>query len=410
MADDDYYAGADSGADDDEVCKVFDAEDGFTSFVQALLAVIALVSLYLKRQQEQPRRKFWTWFMDVSKQAFGACYAHVLNMAIAAILADNTRGDAVLEDECAWYAINYVIDCTLGLVLSIAGLKLLDYVANKADWVSLMHSGVYVGRRGILHWINQMIAWIIILTVTKVVVCVFMWLTSEWLAIAGAWLFEPFQVNIRFELLFVMIFFPGFMNIIYFWITDSYLKAAGHHKHAHESMDEEDDDDNRSVALTLSQSFSMVSHSHTFDMIDTGGRIREALDMCGPPVADSIHQSAVYDPKTETLMTRQQQVEMYGVAQSSAGGAGSDQQQGGGYERPPIPPTGSNSRPSSPVPASGGGHSHNHTLDVVDTGGNVAEALGVCGPSVTDSVRSSSPSETATAQQPSGDPSPREIV
>ena len=110
MADDDFYAvggGNVNNGQENEVCKVFDAEDGFTSFVQALLAVIALVSLYLKRQQEQPRRKFWTWFMDVSKQAFGACYAHVLNMAIAAILADNTRGGVVLEDECAWYAINY---------------------------------------------------------------------------------------------------------------------------------------------------------------------------------------------------------------------------------------------------------------------------------------------------------------
>ena len=241
-----------------------------------------------------------------------------------------------------------VIDCTLGLVLSILGLKLLDYIANKADWVSLKHSGVYVGRRGILHWINQMIAWLIILTVTKVIVCYVMWLTSEWLAIAGQWLFEPFQSNIRFELLFVMIFFPGFMNIIYFWITDSYLKAAGHHKHAHESMDEGDDDDNRSVAITLSRSLSMVSHSHTFDMIDTGGRIREALDMCGPPVADSIHQSAVYDPKTETLMTRQQQVEMYG------NNVASGQPSGSGYERPPIQTSGSSSRPSSraasPVP------------------------------------------------------------
>jgi len=110
MADDDIYAGgnnANYGGQEDEVCKVFDSDDGFTSFVQALLAVIALVSLYFKRQQEQPKRKFWTWFMDVSKQAFGACYGHVLNMAIAAILADNTRGDVVLEDECAWYAINY---------------------------------------------------------------------------------------------------------------------------------------------------------------------------------------------------------------------------------------------------------------------------------------------------------------
>ena len=76
-----------------------------------------------------------------------------------------------------------VIDCTLGLALSILGLKLLDYIANKADWVSLKHSGVYVGRRGVLHWINQMIAWLVILTVTKVIVCYVMWLTSEWLAI-----------------------------------------------------------------------------------------------------------------------------------------------------------------------------------------------------------------------------------
>ena len=102
---------ADDDAMDDQqdaaVCKVYDKEDAFTSFVQALLALLALASLYLKRQQERPKRKFWTWAMDVSKQAFGACYAHVLNMAIAAILADNVRGGFQLEDECAWYAINY---------------------------------------------------------------------------------------------------------------------------------------------------------------------------------------------------------------------------------------------------------------------------------------------------------------
>lgn len=257
-------------------------------------------------------------------------------------------------------SVGPVIDCTLGLVVSIAGLKLLDYIANKADWVSLMHSGVYVGRRGILHWINQMIAWIVILTVTKVIVCVFMWLTSEWLAIAGAWLFEPFQEEIRLELLFVMIVFPGLMNIIYFWITDSYLKAAGHHKGAHE---DDEDDDGKSVALSITQSLSMISHSHTFDMIDTGGRIREALDMISPPVADSIHPSAGYDP-------------------------------------PPIPAVG--------VPAPGGHVKHNHKLDIVDTGGNVAEALGACGPSVADSVRRSSPSPMSI--EPSDDPSPREIV
>ena len=59
-------------------------------------------------------------------------------------------------------------------------------------------------------------------------------LTSEQLAYVGGILFAPLQRNIRFELLFVMIFFPGFLNLIYFWIADSYLKAKGEHADAHE--------------------------------------------------------------------------------------------------------------------------------------------------------------------------------
>uniref|UniRef100_A0A7S1Z5X6 Transmembrane protein 110 n=1 Tax=Trieres chinensis TaxID=1514140 RepID=A0A7S1Z5X6_TRICV len=245
-----------------QVCRVYDSEDSFTAFVQFLLACLALASLWLKRLNEVPRRKFWTWFMDVSKQAFGACYAHVLNMIIAAVIAGNVRGEAVLEDQCAWYAINYLIDTTLGLVLSIMFLRLLDDVANERDWVSLKHSGVYVGKEGILHWLNQMLAWLAILTIVKVIICFFMWLMSEPLAYMGLIMFEPFQSNIRFELLFVMIFFPGLLNVIYFWITDGYLKANSKHAGAHEP-----------------------------EFIDTGGLVAEAL--CD-----------VNDGKKETLLGR----------------------------------------------------------------------------------------------------------
>ena len=83
MADDDqvyqqdYY---DGGDDDERVCKIYDSDDFFTVFVQMLLAFLALVSLWFKRQNEKPRRKFRTWFLDVFKQGLGACYAHVANM------------------------------------------------------------------------------------------------------------------------------------------------------------------------------------------------------------------------------------------------------------------------------------------------------------------------------------------
>lgn len=230
MADDD---GNDENLDDfysdlaeRGVCQIYSNEDSFTAFVQGLLAALALASLWIKRQNEKPRRKFLTWFLDVSKQALGAMYAHVLNMMISSIIAGNAIGSQILDDECAWYAINYVIDTTLGLVITIVFLDWLEKLANYFNWVALKNSGVYVGREGIIHWIWQISAWILILSLVKVIICVVMYIFSSPLGWVGSILFAPLQSNIRFELLFVMIFFPGVLNIVYFWITDSYLKAG----------------------------------------------------------------------------------------------------------------------------------------------------------------------------------------
>lgn len=235
MADDDFYVEADG----EQVCQIYSTEDAFTGIVQAMLALFALASLWIKRLQEKPQRKFLTWFLDVSKQAFGAFYAHILNMIISAVIAGNVRGGHTLDDECAWYAINYVIDTTLGLVITIVFLDWLERLANRFNWVALKNSGVYVGREGIFHWVWQMFAWIVILSLVKVIICIFMWLFSAPLAYVGAVLFAPLQSNIRFELLFVMIFFPGVLNIVYFWITDSYLKAGKEHTAAHHDEEKE---------------------------------------------------------------------------------------------------------------------------------------------------------------------------
>lgn len=218
-----------------KVCKVYDSEDFFTVFVQLLLAFAALMSLWFKRQSEQPKRKFRTWFLDCSKQGVGACYAHVCNMIIAAVIVNKGAIDNnSLNDQCAWYGMTYLVDTTLGLVLAIWGLKAIDWMANEWDWASLKHSGVYEGVDGLLHWIHQVVAWLIILTVAKVIIYYFMLLTGDWLALFGNILFTPLQSNIRFELLFVMIFFPGVLNVIYFWIADHYLKAGAEHAGAHE--------------------------------------------------------------------------------------------------------------------------------------------------------------------------------
>lgn len=228
----------DYSQEDDGYCKVYDKNDFFTVIVQILLAIAALMSLYFKRKFEQPRRTFRTWSLDISKQAFGACYAHVLNMMIAYIITHNIRGDSTdLQDQCAWYGLSYLIDTTLGLVLAVICLRILDDLANERDWAHLKHSGVYEGPDGWKHWLSQVTAWLFILTITKIIIYLFMWAFSEPLAWIGATLFAPFEGYKHFELLFVMIFFPGFLNVIYFWIADSYLKASADQTAAHENDD-----------------------------------------------------------------------------------------------------------------------------------------------------------------------------
>jgi hypothetical protein len=69
-----------SSSSSSKTCMIYDRNDFFTVLVQIMLAFFALACLYIKRLQETPRRNFRTWFLDISKQAFGASYAHVLNM------------------------------------------------------------------------------------------------------------------------------------------------------------------------------------------------------------------------------------------------------------------------------------------------------------------------------------------
>jgi len=292
MADDDNYAGDDDAngggwgdmfnQKDERTCKVYDHNDFFTIFVQLVLAAAALGSLWLKREKEVPKRTFSTWALDVSKQGVGACYAHVCNMAIAAILSNQLEGETTLEDECAWYGLSYLIDTTLGLVLAIMFLRLQDKLAAKYNLTWIQHTGVYTGDTAYKHWAAQTTCWMIILTIVKIMIYYFMVFCSDMLAWMGSILFAPLQINIRFELLFVMIFFPGVLNVIYFWIADSYLKAGDEHAGAYEQktdkeealISEEDkaaqaQANNDMAAMASQQSLASVQQ-HNLEQTDWG--------------------------------------------------------------------------------------------------------------------------------------------
>lgn len=249
---------------DDEYCKIYDAHDFFTSFVQIILAVLALASLYVKRLHEVPRRKFMTWWLDISKQGFGAVYSHMANMVVAALVAGYTRGNYELQDQCAWYGINFLIDTTVGLFFSVLMLDFLTTMAKKNNWETLKNCGVYEGKNGMRSWYHQLITWMIILTITKFILVFILWAFYPILARIGDFMFSPLQDNIKFELLFVMILFPGILNFFYFWVADHYLKADPEETEAHGAFEIEH---TLSTYLNMDDDASKSGSSRKFEAV-----------------------------------------------------------------------------------------------------------------------------------------------
>lgn len=203
---------------------------------------------------------------------------------IAATISQNIRGDSVLEDQCAWYGLSYMIDTSLGLIVAIIFLQWLDKVANARQWKAVMNSGVYHGMDALPHWSAQVCAWMLILTITKILMYIFMWIFSSPLAYVGGILFAPIQGNIRFELVFVMILFPGVLNVIYFWIADGFLKAKKEHAVAHESDGLED----KRVALVEDDSQQEMVSAYApapWSSLTTRDSEKNGNKTASPPVA-----------------------------------------------------------------------------------------------------------------------------
>lgn len=177
-------------------------------------------SLVLKWWLEVPRRRFKTFLLDTSKQIFGSGWLHCLNM-IFAITAHNL----VSADECAWYWINLMVDCSLGLVIVYSLLstseKLFGY-----------ESGLYSISKDDQHWEEnvdftrwaaQILGYLLILTVKKLSVTLLLLVLLPYSASLAEtcthWVSNP-----RIRLFWVMVLTPLVMDTFSYWVSDNFLK------------------------------------------------------------------------------------------------------------------------------------------------------------------------------------------
>ena len=135
---------------------------------------------------------------------------------------------------CVWYFINMMLDTTLGVFMSFTLLSLLEAVAFRWNWTSL-HSGHYRDKDNeevnLEAWAIQLVTWgLIVMTVRstqgKCFIVGLMWTTVDQLNWGGHFLLSRLEDSPRLELIVVMVFSPLAMNLLQFWIQDTFLKEG----------------------------------------------------------------------------------------------------------------------------------------------------------------------------------------
>ncbi|EIW76290.1 hypothetical protein CONPUDRAFT_168857 [Coniophora puteana RWD-64-598 SS2] len=190
--------------------------------VQALMAVLVLLSLLYKRNRESPKRPWRIWLFDVSKQLFGQAFIHGVNVLISDVSSHVSAGNA-----CTFYFLNILVDTTLGVGLIYVFLHVFAYVLNEKLHLTGFESGKYGDPPSYSFWLRQAAVYVVALSAMKLSV---IGLFAVWPGISkvGDWLLSWTEIGSgeTFQVIFVMGLFPILMNILQFWLIDSIVKAS----------------------------------------------------------------------------------------------------------------------------------------------------------------------------------------
>ncbi|CAE7620956.1 tetA [Symbiodinium sp. CCMP2456] len=189
----------------------------------------SLKALLVKWSQFHDGRDFSEFLMDSSKQLIGAAWIHLLNLLFAQKMEKHYEEAG--GDECDWYWINIVVDCTLGVACTYVLLQLSTRIilATVPDQAPDFKTGEYRVNGGIdaAKYIKQLAVWLVVVSSMKVGMVVFMAVFHTLLLAVARMTLAPFASSPNLKLLVAMIATPFCMNALQFWVTDNFIKKQG---------------------------------------------------------------------------------------------------------------------------------------------------------------------------------------
>lgn len=165
------------------------------------------------------RRSWKIWFMDSSKQGFGAGTTHVFNLVVA-LWIETSTSDA---DGCTWYFLNVLADVVIGTAICYLFLMGFEQLVSGVPCLTFQ-SGDYGDPPRWTSWMYQVAVWLVIVVSMKICMIGIMIFFRLPLLLFGEFLLQPFTLYPKLELLFVMVLAPVVLNSLMFWVTDSFLR------------------------------------------------------------------------------------------------------------------------------------------------------------------------------------------
>lgn len=174
------------------------------------------------------------------KQGIGSTFGHFSNIYLSVVIASSL----VSGDECQWYCLTYVVDCTLGTAINLGFLYLFERLqqhlrqnssatgGNIQQCINILEMGDYGDPPQLSLWIPQLLLWLTIVIVGKILTLFLLMAFITQLDAALTFLFQGLKNHPKVELLMVMVIIPTILNSAQFWITDTFLKKQDHASNA----------------------------------------------------------------------------------------------------------------------------------------------------------------------------------
>lgn len=127
-------------------------------------------------------------------------------------------------DECQWYCLTFVVDATVGTAINLVLLTCFEQQVQRNPNCSVMKFGEYGDPPQLSIWFPQLMVWLGIVVVAKVITLLLLFQFLAPLDVLISAIFAIFHGHPELELVTVMIVIPTIMNIMQFWVTDTFLK------------------------------------------------------------------------------------------------------------------------------------------------------------------------------------------